>query len=82
MFCFPISLQLSLFFDVLLCLTTEITKEDYIAGTFKQTHAASSSGVVSSEGVFPGEAVMKRARAMLWKNLKEAGLKMKAGTIK
>lgn len=72
-------MQLSLFFDILLCLTTEITKKDYIAGTFKQQQATSSLGVVSAEGVSPGEAVMKRARAMLWKNLKEADVKMKAG---
>ena len=71
-------LQLSLFFDILLCLTTDITKEDYIAGTFKQPHAI-SSGVISTESQSPGESVMKRARAKLWKNLKEADLKMKAG---
>ena len=71
-------MQLSLFFDILLCLTTDITKEDYIAGTFKQPHAI-SSGVISKEGQFPGEPVMKRARAMLWKNLREADMKMKAG---
>ena len=71
-------LQLSLFFDILLCLTTDITKEDYIAGTFKQRHAI-SSGVMSTESQSPGESVMRRARAKLWKNLKEADLKMKAG---
>ena len=70
--------QLSLFFDILLCLTTDITKEDYIAGTFKQPQA-SSSGVISTESQSPGESVMRRARAKLWKNLREADLKMKAG---
>ena len=71
-------LQLSLFFDILLCLTTDITKEDYIAGTFKQPQAI-SSGVISTESQSPGESVMRRARAKLWKNLREADLKMKAG---
>ena len=70
--------QLSLFFDILLCLTTDITKEDYIAGTFKQPQAI-SSGVISTESQSPGESVMRRARAKLWKNLREADLKMKAG---
>ena len=73
-------LQLSLFFDILLCLTTDIAKEDYIAGTFKQRQAI-SSGVISTEGQFPGEQVIKRARAMLWKKLREADLKMKAGMM-
>lgn len=66
---------------MLLCLTTDITKEEYIAGTFKQPHAT-SSGVISNEGEgqLPGDPVTKRARAMLWKNLREVDLKMKAGT--
>ena len=68
-------LQLSLFFDILLCLTTDITKEDYIAGTFKQPHATS----LRTDSQSPKESVMRRARAKLWKNLKEADLKMKAG---
>ena len=68
-------MQLSLFFDILLCLTTDITKEDYIAGTFKQPHATS----LRTDSQSPKESVMRRARAKLWKNLKEADLKMKAG---
>ena len=65
-------LQLSLFFDMLLCLTTDITKEEYIAGAFKQPHMTPSTFEA-------GESVMKRARAMLWRKLKEADIKMKAG---
>jgi len=65
-------LSLSLFFDILLCLTTEIGRDDYVAGTFKPSHGRASP-MPHPQSPQP---TLLRARAVLWKALK--GLKMKA----
>ena len=61
--------QLSLFFDVLLCLTTEISQQDYING---------SSPSPSSENNIAAQSPQQRARSLLWKALKGTTM-MKAG---
>lgn len=64
---------MSLFFDILLCLTLDITEEDYVSGSFK-THTDCASAKLLHHGA---ELTQQRARAILWKTLR--GLKMKAG---
>ncbi|XP_065920232.1 L-fucose kinase-like [Dysidea avara] len=63
-------LSLSLFFDILLCLTTEINHDDYVAGHF-------ISRAVRDHSTDPTISfIMQRARAKLWMHLKD--IKMKA----
>ena len=62
--------QLSLFFDILQCLTTSTTQEDYIAGKYR------SSTQQSSE---TPPAIMERARSLLWKHLR--GTKLRSGGL-
>lgn len=69
-----ISSQLSLFFDILLCLTTEIERDDYVTGAFKSTPGRASPVPGVSDSPQP---TLLRARALLWKALR--GLKMRAG---
>ena len=59
-------LSLSLFFDILQCLTTSTTQEDYIAGKYR------SSTQQSSE---TPPAIMERARSLLWKHLRGTKLR-------
>lgn len=61
-------LALSLFFDILLCLTVEISQQEYVAGRFKQ--------IVAMETLPASVQTKERARSILWKTLK--GIKMKA----
>ena len=62
-------LQLSLFFDILLCLTTEINHDDYVAGHF-------ISRAVREHSTDPTVAfIMQRARAKLWMHLREIKMK-------
>ena len=71
-------LSLSLFFDILLCLTTEIAHDSYVAGTFKP---ATSTEPPSTEGAAVDDVISyrQRGRAALWKALRLKGLKLKAG---
>ena len=55
-------MQLSLFFDIFQCLTTEISKEDFICGKYK-----------SSSILYPLDtptSVLETARSLLWKALR------------
>lgn len=65
-------LSLSLFFDILLCLTTEIHEDDYVTGLFKTRDTTSGQLQPDSSQ----KTVLERARALLWKVLK--GNKLKA----
>ncbi|XP_071824036.1 L-fucose kinase-like isoform X2 [Apostichopus japonicus] len=66
-------LQLSLFFDVLLALCSDVSEEEYISGepckTYDNIHRKNSSYETA-------DAMMKQARSLIWKALH--GLKMKA----
>ena len=66
LFTMPLFLQLSLFFDILLCMTADIEEEEFISG-----------GSRASPGQQPPSGVMRRAREHLWNTL--SGTKMKAG---
>ena len=61
--------QLSLFFDILLCLTTEINQDDYIAGNFisRAVRDHPPDSVISG--------IMQRARAKLWGQIKDIRMK-------
>uniref|UniRef100_A0A8C8RF37 L-fucose kinase n=1 Tax=Pelusios castaneus TaxID=367368 RepID=A0A8C8RF37_9SAUR len=59
-------IQLSLFFDIVLCMATEVTEEDFVMG---RTQEASS-------GYARGSAAMKNARSVLWKALHAIPLSM------
>lgn len=66
---FFLNLQLSLFFDILLCMTTELDKEVYVDGVFKHV-------TVNPAALSP---LMRRARLKLWEALR--GTHMRAGTV-
>lgn len=65
--------QLSLFFDVLLCLTLEINQDDYIAGNFTSRAVRDHP----PDSVIAG--IMQRARAKLWGQIKD--IKMKSSML-
>ena len=58
-------LQLSLFFDILLCMTADIEEEEFVSGQSRAGPAQQPS------------AVMRRARTHLWNTF--SGTKMRAG---
>ncbi len=62
-------MQLSLFFDILVCMTTDLDKGVYVDGTFKHV-------TVSPTALSP---LMRRARLKLWEALR--GTNMRAGTV-
>ena len=75
--------QLSLFFDILLCMTIDIDEEDYVTGRFKKTTGSpkNARNLKSSQGSSSHHSkhLLSRAREMLWKALH--GMKMRAGTF-
>ncbi len=64
---FLLHVQLSLFFDILVCMTTDLDKEEYVGGAFKH--------VILTSNLNP---LLKRAREKLWGALR--GTSMRAGT--
>ena len=65
--------QLSLFFDILLCLTTEINQDDYVAGNFisRALRDNPPDSLIAT--------IMQRARAKLWGQIKD--IKMKSSRL-
>eukprot|EP00731_Ephydatia_muelleri_P020635 Em0013g362a len=59
-------LSLSLFFDILQCLTASITQENYISGKYRSSTQQSSETPPS---------IMERARSLLWKHLRGTKLR-------
>ena len=70
---------MSLFFDILLCLTTDITRDDYVLGAFKAPPTISAHQPLLPTSGNQRDALI-RGRAVLWKVLK--GLKMKASEMR
>lgn len=67
-YCLLLHMQLSLFFDILLCMTTDLDKEEYVGGAFKHV-------ILTPTNLNP---LLKRAREKLWEALR--GTSMRAGT--
>ena len=69
-----INLQLSLFFDILLCMGNDVTEENFVSGELSRDYDK-----VHRKWLIEGSEVMamKTARSLLWKQLR--GIEMRAG---